>query len=243
MADRRTFELPFLERQVETPSVSTFRFSTKGSGFSYRSNQAVRLQLPDLVDPWGPARLLSLSSSPTETGRIAVTTKLTGSPFKEKLNRLRPGETVQVHGPLGHLFFDPERPALMIAGGIGVTPLRGMIRFAADRGLREPITLLYSARTPEELAFRAELDRLGSQHSELRTKYTVTRPTESARELWTGRVGRIDAAWVQEAARPLDRPKYYVVGLPEFLTEQLRILSTVLHAPRDDVVFEPFHGF
>jgi ferredoxin-NADP reductase len=220
----------------------TFHFSTEGSGFRYLSNQAIRLALPGVDDPWGAVRSFSLSSSPTETERISVTCKISDTPFKQALSRLRPGDTAEVHGPIGLFLLDRERPSVFLAGGIGISPFRGMMRYAADSGDRHERRLLYSARVPEELVFRSELDELAQEFPHLRTEYTVTRPAESETE-WHGRVGRIDATWVREVATSLDRPKYYVVGLPEMVIDTLSMLRGSLGVPEDDIDYEVFRGF
>lgn len=186
--------------------------------------------------------MFSLSSSPTEEGEIGVTVKMTGSPFKEALRNLRPGEVVQVWGPLGDLLYDPERPSVFIAGGIGITPFRGMLRYAADREGTQPIVALYSARIPEEFAFRSELDSIQRKHPHLETRYTVTRPEESSVR-WNGRTGRIDEGWFREALRGMDRPKVYIAGLPEMAQETLRMLRDRLGFVEDDLEYEYFMGY
>lgn len=236
------YSLPFLEKREETPTAMTFWFSTKGSGFSYRSNQAIRLILAKVEDPWGPARSFSLSSSPTEADRIAVTCKMTGSPFKEALRGLRPGDRAEVVGPLGDLVYDPSRPTVMIAGGIGITPFRGMLRYASDTRTTQPIVLLYSARTPEEFAFRAELDALAETNPNVQVRYTITRP-QDAKGTWQGRVGRIDAGMIREASSQLDHPNFLVVGLPEMIEGTVRLLESSLGVPEERINWEPFRGY
>ena len=238
----RRYEFPFLDRRQETPTAITVRFSTEGTEFQYLSNQAIRLVLPEVSDPYGPARTFSLSSSPSEPGLIAVTTKMTGSPYKEALSRLRPGDRVTVLGPVGDLLFNPRRPAVFVAGGIGVTPFRGMLRFAVDTGATQPIRMLYSARVPEEFAFREELDALAKAHGQARIHYTVTRPTDSRRP-WRGRTGRIDIPWIREVSQALDRPKFYVAGLPEMANETVQRLRVELGIPEDDLEYEYFGGY
>ena len=80
--------LPLLESRHESPTAMTFRFSTQGTGFHYLSNQAIRLALPGVDDPWGAVRSFSMSSSPSEPGQIAVTCKISDTPFKQALARL-----------------------------------------------------------------------------------------------------------------------------------------------------------
>jgi ferredoxin-NADP reductase len=220
----------------------TFDFSTAGVPFEYRPNQAIRLSLPGIEDPWGAVRTFSLSSSPTETDRISVTCKITDTPFKQALARWEVGAAAEVVGPLGAFFFDGTRPSVFIAGGIGISPFRGMLRFAQDMGSTSEKRLLYSARVPEELVFRDQLDAFSAAAPHVQIHYTVTRPRESAVP-WDGRVGRIDAEWIRAIAEPLDRPLYYVTGLPEMVSEVCAILQGPLGIAGDDIDYEMFRGF
>jgi glycine betaine catabolism B len=220
----------------------TFRFSTEKTHFRYLSNQAIRLALPGVDDPWGPVRSFSLSSSPSEKGHIDVTCKISDTPFKQELARLEPGDSAEVFGPLGAFLLDRERPSLFLAGGIGITPFRGMYRFAADTGDDKERRLLYSARVPEELVFRSELDGIAGSFPRLQVQYTVTRRSDS-RTPWTGRIGRIDAQWIRETAESLDRPKFYVAGLPQMVREIVMTLAGPLGVPEDDIDYEVFRGY
>ncbi len=224
--------------QPETPSVTTFRFARV---FDYLPNQFVTLKLHGIQDPWGPMRRFSLSSSPTED-HLSITTKLTGSPFKEGLLALRPGDEAQVMGPLGHFVLDPERPAVMIAGGIGIAPFRGMILYAADRGLEIPIILLYSNRTPEDITFRGELDGLAQKLPHLRVLHTISRPAD-AKLGWRGRVGRIDAGFIRGATEGVEAPIYYICGLPEMVEDMALLLYRGLGIPAQDIRVERFMGY
>ena len=234
--------LPLIESRRESPTVMTFRFSTHGQEFPYLSNQAVRLALPGVDDPWGAVRSFSLSSSPSEAGELAVTCKITDTSFKQALSRLRPGDPAEVFGPLGAFLFDGTRPSVFIAGGIGISPFRGMLRFASDTGNTAEKRLLYSARVPEELVFREELDGFARSSPHVQVLYTITRPSESPQS-WDGRVGRIDAAWIRDVAEPLDRPKFYVVGLPEMVDPVVAMLGESLGIPEDDIDYEVFRGY
>jgi ferredoxin-NADP reductase len=236
------FTLPLIESRRESPTAMTFRFSTKGSGFRYLSNQAVRLSLPGVEDPWGAVRTFSLSSSPSEPGQISVTCKISDTPFKQALSGLRPGATAEVYGPLGHFLYDPTRPTVFLAGGIGITPFRGMLRYAADTGSSAPRRLLYSVRVPEELVFRSELDALAHSSPLVQVHYTVTRPAESSAG-WNGRVERIDAAWIREVAVDLESPMYFIAGLPEMVEHMVSVLRGNLGVPEDDIDYEVFRGF
>jgi ferredoxin-NADP reductase len=220
----------------------TFRFSTAGTSFRYLCNQAVRVALPGVEDPWGAARTFSMSSSPSEEGLISVTCRISDTPFKQALARLRPGDTADVFGPLGLFLFDPTRPSVFLAGGIGITPFRGMLRFAADRHPELPRRLLCAARVPEELVFRTDIEALARSTPAFQAEFSVTRPGE-ATVPWNGRTGRIDAEWVRAVAAPLERPKFYVAGLPEMVATTVAFLQGALAVPEDDVDYEVFRGF
>jgi glycine betaine catabolism B len=236
------YVLPLLEARRESPSAITFRFSTEGTGFQYLAQQAIRVALPGVEDPWGPVRTFSLSSSPSELGEIAVTARISDTPFKQALARLAPGDTAEIVGPLGLFQIDLDRTSVFLAAGIGITPFRGMLRYAADLGDQRERRLLYVARSPEELLFRSELDRLASEFPQFGIEYSITRPEEAASP-WTGRVGRIDEAWMRATAARLDRPKFYVGGRPEMVEPTLAVLAGPMGVPEADVDYEVFRGF
>ncbi len=236
------YRLPLMSRRRETPSVLTFQFGIGGTGFRYLPNQFVFLELPGVQDPRGPRRPFSLSSSPTETASISITSKMTGSPFKEQLASLEVGDVGVVRGPLGDFILDPTRPAVMIAGGVGITPLRGMIRYAADSGLSNPIVLLYSNKVPEEIVFRRELHDIEEGWGGLRVVHTLTRPQESTTS-WTGRTGRIDAPLIHEALNGLEKPVVYVCGTPGFVEGMVRVLRRETGFPEESIRVERFRGY
>jgi glycine betaine catabolism B len=236
------YALALVERRPESPSTMTFRFSTEGTGFRYRSNQAVRLALPGVDDPWGAIRTFSLSSSPSEEGIIGITCKISDTPFKQALARLPIGGTAHVYGPLGHFLLDPASPGAFVAGGIGITPFRGMLRYAADRRLTPPMTLFYSARVPEELIFRSELDEIARTRPNIRVEYTITRPAPSALS-WAGRTGRVDTAWLQDAVSADPRTRWYVAGLPEMVSSTVALLNGELGVSPDRIEYELFRGY
>ena len=137
---------------------------------------------------------------------------------------VEPGTLVTVEGPIGSFQF-PERPTerhfLFIAGGTGIAPLHSMLWHAllAERDGR--ITLIYSVRSPEELAYLNEFEGLAAARK-IEFHHTVTR---AASEGWTGRQGRIDAAYLGSLVTPGDTlcflcgPPALVGEIPELLRD------------------------
>src|SRR5437867_11354928 len=134
------------------------------------------------------ARPMSLATSPTRP-HLEYAVRLSDSPYKRAFAGLRPGDETRVFGPIGDFVLHERRPAVLLAGGIGITPLKGMAEYAADKTLPIPIRLVYSNRSEDEIVYRHELEAVEKQSRRFRVPYTLSRP--SARG-WKGKTGRID---------------------------------------------------
>lgn len=238
----RVYHLPLVDEQRETPDVVTFRFARDAEKLQYQAGQYVALKLQDVQDPRGNVRPFTLSSSPTEEDFISITSKMTGSPFKERLLSFEEGEEAEVRGPMGWFTLDPNRPAVMIAGGIGITPFRSMLRDAADRGLNPTIVLLYSNSTPEEITFREELEELAEKLRKLKVVHTISHP-ERSKSPWHGRTGRINAAMIRLETEGLEGALHYVCGPPSMVEDISKLLKEGLSLEQGDIRVEKFTGY
>lgn len=243
-----TLSLRSVESRTETPSTQTFLFRLAEDAFRYQPGQYITIKLlDDINDPRGPQRPFTLSSSPTDQNVISITVKMTGSVFKQRLQQLaRQGGSLDEHlnlrGPLGSFTLDAQRPAIMIAGGIGITPFRSMLRSLGNEQQHEPIRLLYSNSTPEEIAFREELDELADQHDWLQVIHTISRPEDSDSP-WRERTGRIDAELIREVSADLQQPLYYVCGPPGMVKAMTDILQDEFGIAEEDLRVEKFVGY
>jgi ferredoxin-NADP reductase len=234
--------LRFRDSTAETHEVRTFRFDPPETGFEWKAGQNLVLTIPGLVDPRGATRPFTISSSPTEGGVVAISTLVRGSPFKQHLAKLAPGETVENEAIEGEFVLEPGRPAVMIAGGIGITPFRSMLRFAVDTRLEKPLVLIYSSKTPEDIVFRSELEEFARRDHAIRVLHTITRP-EEARVPWAGRKGRIDSELIREGMRGVRHPLVYVAGPPGFVAEARRLIDEELHIAKEDLRTDEFEGY
>ena len=100
--------------------------------FTFGATQFTFLRL--LTDEGMEARPMSLASSPTRP-RLEYAVRVSDSPYKRAFGALQPGDEVLVFGPIGDFVLHESRPAILVAGGIGITPLKGMAEYAADRAL------------------------------------------------------------------------------------------------------------
>ena len=217
----------------ESARVSTFRFSSD-TPTSYRAGQHISMRLPhENPDNRGTIRSFSISSSPTEQ-HLSITTNQGVSSFKKKLFSLSVGDAIEARGPGGGFIFREEDPGhhIMIAGGIGITPFRSMLKYVSDSKLTMPITLLYSSRTPEEILFKNFLGSIIT--NTIAIVYTITRAS------WAGRRGRIDEKMISAYCRGTDR--YYVCGPIVFVEAMIALLGT-MGMPSDRIHYEKFTGY
>lgn len=209
----------------------------KAAGFQYRPVQFCGLELT--THEGSQEYPMSLASSPTQDF-LEFGARLSPSPWKQAFASLRPGDEVEVDGAYGHFVLDDARDSVFVAGGIGITPLKGMAQYLADIKSPRNAVLIYSNRTQPEIAYRDELEALEKSHPRLRLIQTLTREPETSK--WTGRRGRVDATILREAARTLDDPAYYLCGKGTMVMEIGRLLLG-LGVARERIAFEVFRGY
>lgn len=168
-------ELTLQEVRNESLYAKTFKFDLRNHDFTHQAGQYLTIDLP-VEDPRGKRRPFTISSSPTEKGFVTITTRPGPSPFKQTLNSLSIGSKVVSKAPFGNFILpaDNSKSVLMLAGGIGITPFRSMIKFACDTQLPLAMTLLYSNRTPEDIPFKTECDHLCDLNHHFKSIYTIT---------------------------------------------------------------------
>lgn len=237
------YTVPLIERRLVAEGTMAFHFE-KPAHFVFTPGQFVDLTLlqPSETDAAGNTRAFSIASAPEEL-TLMVATRLRDTAFKRELQRMPLGTTVRMEGPFGNLVLhaDHARPAVFLAGGIGITPFRSMVVHAAM--LRSPrrIVLFYSNRRPEDAAFLDELQALQEKNPHYTFVATMTQPEKSSR-VWQGETGFINAALLSKHLVNVEKPIYYVVGPPGMVTG-LRTMLKDAHIDDSDVRTEKFAGY
>src|SRR3989344_2476205 len=161
---------PLKERFKVAEETMAFVFDISGEpNFSFRAGQYVEVFIknPPYVDEKKDHRDFSIASSPGDKGILMVATRLSrstssgqaGSAFKRSLSEIPLGTVCKIEGPFGDftLHENPSRKAVFIAGGIGITPVRSIIKDAPERKIPHKLVLIYSNRNPEGAAFLKDL--------------------------------------------------------------------------------------
>jgi ferredoxin-NADP reductase len=229
------FETTVTESIQRTRNIISVRFA-KPEGFEYLPGQYIFITIGS-----GDAELrkpLSISCSPTE-GFLEVTKRLTGHPFSNALALLKEGDKVRFKGPFGEFTFLGEHKKIgMLSGGIGITPLRSMIKYISDKMLDIDIVLFYSNSHEDDIAFEKEFEDLKKKFPKLNIVSTVTRPGPS----WTGITGRISADMIKTHLPDYKDRVFYVSGPTKMVDSSLDLLKE-MNVPRVQIKKESFSGY
>lgn len=221
----------------------TFRF-TKPEGFVYKAGQSIDLFLinPPETDAEGDKRAYSLSSAPDDAD-LLIATRMRDTAFKRVLKSLPLGSELTLEGPFGDMTLheDTKRPAIFLAGGIGITPFYSMARDATRNALPHRIILFYSNRRPEDAAFLEELQSLSLQNKNFTFVGTMTDMEKSA-ETWTGERGYIDTTLLTKYVSLEDSPIFYMAGPPSMVSAMRTMLNDA-GVSNDDIRTEEFTGY
>lgn len=158
-----------------TPTIKSFRFPIKGKNVRFRAGQFFFLTIK--VHGVDALHHFLFSCSPTDKGYIAFTKRITSHDFSQALDALKQGDWAHLQGP-GSMFTLSRKHSKLgfLSGGIGITPLRSMIRYVVHKKLLYDIVLLYGNSNEKEIAFREELDGLAAEHPQLRVEHILSRP-------------------------------------------------------------------
>jgi ferredoxin-NADP reductase len=200
----------------------------------------VTLVDPPHDDDKGPRRHITVVTSPNERGVLGLCTRLRDTAFKRSLAELPLGAEVDVEQPKGSFLLpeDTNRDYVFVAGGIGITVFRCMLRYVAEEGLPHRVTLVYSNRDRESTAFLDELGELERANPNLRVVLTMTDDPG-----WDGETRRIDADVLRDHLEgDLGAFTYLLAGPPGMVEAMVETLSEA-GVPEEQVLPERFSGY
>lgn len=231
-----------LARESIAGNTLAVRFS-KPPRFAFRAGQYVDIALASspFHDLWGNFRTLSIASAPFED-HLEFIMRISNTAFKRALSVVPTGTTIALKGPAGSFHLDPDntRPAVFLAGGVGIAPFLSMLRQAEHDRSPRPFYLFYSSHEVAESAYLGELQKLATDHAlDLTLIPTITRAPGSD---WTGERGRIDAVMLRRRIPAGTHPLYYVAGPSQFVSAMISVL-TAFDVGEADMQIEDFGEF
>lgn len=245
-----TFKVHLIDRREVAERTTAFMFE-KPAGWTFKPGQFVDLTVinPPEYDAEGNTRGFSVASAPEED-LLMFATRMRDTACKRVLGSMPIGTEVQIEGPFGNLSLhtNSKRPAILLAGGIGITPFRSMVIHAAKAKLQHRIVLFYSNRRPEDAAFMAELKTLERENPNYSFVPTMTN-MESSRLAWDGERGQIGYDLITKYLKPFASPRfyeagpvYYIAGPPQMVVGVRSVLVNT-GVDDDDIRTEEFAGY
>jgi ferredoxin-NADP reductase len=220
-----------------------FDFATPAN-FTFEPGQFVDITLlnPAETDSEGDTRHFSIASAPFED-TLMVATRMRDTAFKRVLSKVPLGTEVKIEGPFGglRLHSNAARPAVVVAGGIGITPFRSILMQAAQDQRSQRIIFFYANRRPEDAAFLDDMRRLERENPSFTFVPAMTQ-MEASNVEWRGERGRIDQPMLARYLKGVTSAIYYVTGPPD-MVKGLRTMLKAAGVDADDIRTEEFTGY
>lgn len=234
------FETEVLDIVQRTHNVKSFRFKIK-EDVDFKPGQFFFVTIK--IDGVERTKHFSFSNSPTEKGYVEFTKRITDSEFSQALERLKTGDWARLKMPYGSFTFGGEyKKVAFLSGGIGITPIRSICKFATDSMLPTDMVLLYGNNRGEDIIFRQDLDNMQSVNKNLSIVYTLT-SSDIDRKIWKGKTGYIDDTMIKEEMPDYTERIFYICGPPRMVESLINILRNKLGVQQDKIKIENFIGY
>lgn len=223
-------KLKLIDKKQVVKGVTSFYFEPDAT-FEWTAGQYLIYSLKhEKEDLRGRQRFFTISSSPFQKTPV-ITTRIEEKPssFKNALNHLEIGDTLEAKGPDGDFVIgSPQAKYIFIAGGIGITPFMSIIRELDFEKKPINVTLLYANKT-EDIVFRKELDQIMGNHPELKIHYVISPK-------------HIDENFLKENIHDLEKYIFYISG-PDPMVEAMENTLRKLGIKGDNIKEDYFSGY
>jgi ferredoxin-NADP reductase len=216
----------------------------KPPNFAFRAGQSIDLSLVGLAQD-SPERLthtFSIASDPSDE-EIMVATRMRDTTFKRRLSQLPIGTEVRINGPMGSfaLHNNTARPAVLLAGGVGISPFLSIVSHACKKALHHRIILFFANRQLEDAAFIDALWKLERTNTRFSFVPTLTR-VNGNNDGWKGETEHISPEMLHRRVGKLQGPIFYIAGPPAMVAATRRMLVEAA-VDEDDIRTEEFAGY
>lgn len=239
----RDTKAAFVGKKELVPGISTFSFRPEEK-IAFEAGQFAFLTFE--AGGKRHTKHFTISSTP-QAGEIEFTTIVSESDYKKSLSGLKPGAEAWIGRPMGNFTLKARKSdrIAFLAGGIGITPVKSILRSLSETGRPEglDITLFYSNRNEERIVFRQVLEELAQKHSFLKIVHTLTDLSEEEKRNWKGETGYINAEMVKRHLGETGGTTFFVVGPPAFNQAMRKMLLEKLKVKEEMVLAETFTGY
>lgn len=234
-------ELVLAEVEQVTHNVKTFRFVAPQGGeipFLHVAGQFLTLDISPRGIP--TRRSYTIASPPSWRDRIEITVKREehGLVSRWLHDEAQPGDRICIEGPSGSFVFSgKEAPSVvLIAGGVGITPMMSIARYLTDTDWPGTIYLILGFQSPKDFIFETEISSLRARNPRMRIAVTMSAPCESG---WPGTTGHIDARFIQANVPEIALHRAHICGPPPMM-DAVKATLLGLGVPPDQVRTEAF---
>jgi ferredoxin-NADP reductase len=231
------------DRKEVAEGTMAFRFE-RPSGWTFKAGQYLDMTLldPSETDSEGNVRSFSVASAPHEE-TLMVVTRMRDTAFKRVLRTMPFGTAVKIEGPSGDLSLEKNftRAAIFLAGGIGITPFRSIVHWAAKEKLPNRIVLFYSNRRPEDAPFLGELQSLERDNPKYKLIPSMTE-MEKSHQPWHGETGPINQGMLGRHLNGAESRIHYIAGPPD-MVKGLHEMLNKAGVKDGDIRAEEFAGY
>lgn len=235
------YKIKLVNKKEVASNTWLFEF-TKPSEFKYRAGQCAdfTIENPKYEDDRGNTRSFTIYSAPHEE-YLSVIMRIRGSAFKRSLMEISSTDEVSLSGPYGSFTLHQQstRPAVFLAGGVGVTPVLSIIRDSFYKKEIRKFLLFYSNRNLEDVVAFDELMNYAKLNMGFKFVPTLTAKPDNA---WQYQVGRIDKAMLESNLDLKENAVYYISGSLSFVSANRELLLS-LGISDDDIKTDEFPGY
>jgi len=219
-----------------TYNVKSFRLEASTRN-DFKAGQFLSVALGESLEL---KRYLSISSSPTEQGYIEFTKKITESQFSRTLDSSKPGDKVNIEYPFGDFFLrDTDKKIAFLSGGIGITPIRSICKYVADKKLDIDVILLYANRTSKDIAFKDDFELFQKESPRLRVVHVLCEADSTC----AAKIGLINSGMIKDEIPDYLLRKLYLCGPPQMVEAMQKLLISDLAVAKEAIITENFKGY
>lgn len=244
IASRKRQPLKFLGVEEIGNTIFEYRFKPV-TPVTYTAGQYMELTLPlKKTDFRGNRRTFTIASSPTEDEiRLGIKQVQPTSAFKTALSKMHVGHEITGNNLAGDFVLpkDHRTKLVFIAGGIGITPFRSMLKYLTDTKQSRPVTLFYAVSDPKQIVYKDILEQ--AKEFGLKVVYVLTlMPGQDAAKSWKGEVGIIDEHLIAKHVLDYKERVFYISG-PSAMVQANKKLLRDMKLPKDQIITDYFSGY